>query len=454
MKNHNAAVGVFVTVGLIVFGVGIFLVGSRHDAFARHVEYYAEFTNLNGLTEGSKVRVAGMDAGQVIEVGVPDNPAHRFRIKLRINEKLHGLIRTDSLASIATEGVVGGTYVLVLPGKAASNPAPPLYTLPTKETADISKALDRAIVLLSDADATINDVRGKVSDALTSVTSTVGNVNQLVLGLKQGHGPAGMLLQDERLASHIRNTVSNTEKATQDLSHAVSQADSLVADFKGRNLPDKVDESVTLVKSTASNLNETSRTLKNVLASAMEPDKNGVDGATNIRESISNLNMASANMVDNSEALKHNFLFRGFFKRRGYYNLSSITPSQYRKEKIFTNPNNRRLWIDAGELFEEVEGDEVLSERGKQFLDRALAGSPIVSSAGVVMIEGYSDRETGEGSLVSTRRAAQIKIYLIQHFGIDRQVLGTVSMQNTPPKGLGKASWDGISLVFITSGRE
>jgi phospholipid/cholesterol/gamma-HCH transport system substrate-binding protein len=93
MRNKNLVVGFFVLAGLALFMVGLILIGNRHEAFAKHVDYYADFTNLAGLSKGSKVQVAGMDAGQVLEVAVPASPTARFRVKLRITEQLHGLVR-------------------------------------------------------------------------------------------------------------------------------------------------------------------------------------------------------------------------------------------------------------------------------------------------------------------------------------------------------------------------
>ena len=78
MRSHNFLVGLFVLAGLTIFTVGIFLVGNRHEAFTRHVEFYTEFTNLDGLTKGSDVKVAGMDAGQIVDVGVPTAPHRAF----------------------------------------------------------------------------------------------------------------------------------------------------------------------------------------------------------------------------------------------------------------------------------------------------------------------------------------------------------------------------------------
>src|SRR5215467_13776500 len=131
MENRN--VGLFVIGGLLLFGIGMFVIGDRHQAFARHTEYYSEFVNLAGMANGAKVRVAGMDAGQVLTIDVPDSPSSRFRVKWRIDTKLRGLVREDSVATIGTEGIVGGTYLSVRPGSAQAAEASELATIPSKE---------------------------------------------------------------------------------------------------------------------------------------------------------------------------------------------------------------------------------------------------------------------------------------------------------------------------------
>src|SRR5215471_1142804 len=102
MKNRNVNVGLFVLGGLLLFGAGMFLIGDRRQAFGRHVEYYSEFVSLAGLSNGAEVRVGGMDAGEVLAIGVPDSPSARFRVKFRINAKLRGLVRADSVVTIET----------------------------------------------------------------------------------------------------------------------------------------------------------------------------------------------------------------------------------------------------------------------------------------------------------------------------------------------------------------
>src|SRR5689334_16781263 len=110
MRNKNVNVGLFVVGGLVLFGAGLFLIGDRRQTFGEHVEYYSEFRNLAGLSKGATVRVGGMDAGEVLAINIPDSPPLRFRVRWRITAKLRELVRHDSVASVDTEGIVGGTY--------------------------------------------------------------------------------------------------------------------------------------------------------------------------------------------------------------------------------------------------------------------------------------------------------------------------------------------------------
>jgi phospholipid/cholesterol/gamma-HCH transport system substrate-binding protein len=452
MANRNLLIGIFVFVGLTLFTVGIFLVGDRHAAFARHVEFYTEFTNLDGLTTGSKVKVAGMDAGQIVDVGVPDSPSSRFRVKFQINKGLHGLVRTDSVVTIATEGVVGGTYLLVRPGSSAALAAAPLATLPSQEPLDMSKLLDRGMALLQDADTTLKQIGPKLGGTLDEVRTTVANVDNVVTGLKHGRGTAGMLLRDEAVASDIRRSVANVQQATADFRHASGQVDAMASDIRSRGVTQKLDETISSAKDAAANIDETSKQIRQTVAAATEPDEQGVDAATNVRESLSNVNTATANMADDSEALKHNFFLRGFFHRRGYYNLANVSPDTYRKDHVFSDPANERAWLPATELFikDGSSNSETLSARGKQVLNDAIVQDGGSALNRPMVIEGYSDGADSADQMSSSRnRAILVREYLQTRYQLDPNKLGIVAMRNSPPKGVGHSHWDGVCVVVL-----
>lgn len=451
MSNRNFVVGVFVFAGLALFSIGIFLVGDRHGAFSKHVEYYTQFTNLNGLTLGSKVKVAGMDAGQIVEIGIPASPSSAFRIKLQISEQLRGLVRNDSQVAIATEGVVGGTYLLVRPGSPQSLAAAPLTVLASQEPVDMSKLLERGMGLIKDADATVNQVGDKLSGALDNVTETVTNVNDLVVGLKRGKGAAGMLLRDETVATDIKQAVANAQQATADFRHASNQADSLVSDLRSRHLTQNIDETISTAKNIVTSLNESVQQIHQTIAVAAGDDKYGVDGGSNISESLSNLNLATANMAEGTEAFKHNFLVRGFFRRRGYYNLAHVSPADYRRNKSFSDPSNSRVWLASKELFQQdTNGSEVLSPGGKHLLDTAIAGlgESIVNRP--IVIEGYSNREnSGDRVAYSQTRAILVRQYLRDRFQLQTSDLDVIALGSEPPEGVQHSQWDGVSLVVL-----
>ena len=458
MKNRSLVVGVFVLAGLTPFTVGLFLIGNRHEAFSRHVEYYVEFTDLSGLTKGSKVQVAGMDAGAVIGIAVPATPSSRFRVHIRINDALHGLVRTDSIATIATEGVVGDTFLLVHPGSSKAPAASAGATLRSKEPTELADLLDQGKGVLTDVDVTVKNanglltsVGGNLNAALTGVRSLVGNANQVVIGLKEGRGPAGMLLHDQELATQIRHTVLNADQAAVNLNHASGQADAIISNIESRQLLQKADDALGNVKDASSNFDAISVQLRQTISDATGPDTQGVTAGANIRETLSNVNDATGNMVDDTEAVKHNFFLRGFFRHRGYYSLADLTPDEYRKDHFFTSPANQREWLAGDQLFEvDSHGTEHLTSQGRRLVDGgvmqlggAIIGRPMV-------IEGYSGGDVAaEQSALSESRALSIRAYLESRFHLDPGHIGTVPLSNSPPPGLGRPSWDGVCIVAL-----
>jgi phospholipid/cholesterol/gamma-HCH transport system substrate-binding protein len=288
---------------------------------------------------------------------------------------------------------------------------------------------------------------------LSEVKTTVGNANDVVIGLKEGKGPAGMLLRDEALAAQIRKAVTNAQDATDDFSRAAEHASSLVSDVQSRSFPKKIDETLASVKDTVNNLNATSKQVRQTVADFTGPDEKGVTAAENLRESLSNINTATANMADDTEALKHNFFLRAFFRSRGYFNLDRLSPDLYRKDRTFSRPDNRRAWLHADELFQLTADDaEQLTQKGRTLLNVTVGqyGATILQSP--LVIEGYSDTTDAAQRLATSRtRAILVRNYLQSHFQLDPSTIGSVALENRPPVGLDRGDWNGIAIVILSS---
>jgi phospholipid/cholesterol/gamma-HCH transport system substrate-binding protein len=175
-----------------------------------------------------------------------------------------------------------------------------------------------------------------------------------------------------------------------------------------------------------------------------------MSAGANIRESLTNANLATANIADDTEALKHNLLFRGFFKKRGYYNIANLSAEKYRKDRMFISPGNYRAWLVASDLFQKAaNGAEELSPEGKSRLNAAVTQHADAFAASPFVIEGYGG---GGGTLdqvsSSRNRAILVRDYLQRRFQLNSGSVGVVSLSNLPPPGLGHASWDGICIVI------
>ena len=468
MWNRNLGTGLFAILGMALFAVIIFLIGNQHSAFAKHIELFAEFRNVNGLAKGAKVQVAGLDAGEVKEISIPKSPSTGFRLKLRLNDQVRGLVRTDSVATIATEGVVGDKVLIILPGTSTSPEAAPFSTLPTKDTSDVAELIQKSTALVSNASVTMKTVGDRLTSTLDAVTTTVNNANNLVVGLNQGRGTIGMLLRDDKTAADIRQAVSNVRQASSSIGHASGQADALISDFQSRglggkvdaivsdiqsrNLGEKLDKTMQNAQSATHNIDLTTQQLHETITKAFATDTHGVDAGDNIRQSLSNLNQATGNMTEDTEALKHQFFFRGFFKQRGYFSMARLAPDKYRQDQVFANPKNQRVWIEAAELFESKQGGgEMLSRAGKARIDAAVAELGDRVMGGAVVVEGYAiSGAPGDQLAVSRGRAILVRDYLHTHFQLDNYNIGLVPLRGVPPPATQKDSWNGVCLVLLT----
>src|ERR1700722_10505275 len=464
MKNHNVIVGVFITAAIALFGAALFLIGNEHKAFRRHVVFYTSFQNVDGIPKGSKIRVNGMDAGELESIQIPSSPSQKFRLKMNVEERLRGLIREDSLVTVETDGLVGDKFLLIQGGTDRAAEAAPESTIQGKEPFEIGKLLEQAQGIMNQAGPTVTQLQGTMKDVsgrldttldtatgtLRTATGTIQNVDGVVLDVSKGKGAAGLLLEDPATAADVKQSIVNVRQTTDKLNTTTTRVDSLLADVQNRQLIPKIDDTLVSAKSATQNLDQTSQQVNTTLKSAFGEDQYGEDAGTNLQQSLTNLNQASGNLTDDTEALKHEFFFKGFYKHRGYYDLDGLPVEQYRAGQIFKSLPQSRQWIDAASLFTTNQsGEEVLSANGRQSIDQAVGQFKEIYNNPLI-IEGYASSGSPSDELVrSRRRAAMVQTYLELHYHLMPKNTGIVALKSTPPENAGKTTFDGVSLVSI-----
>lgn len=440
MDTRPVAVGAFVIGGLLLFALGLFLIGDRRMMFADTFEVYAEFSRIAALDNGAKVRVAGMDAGEVENIQVPAGPTGRFRIRMRIREDLHPIIRLDSVASIQNDGLVGNKFIQIETGTEQAASVPDKGTIQSREPFDIADLLqkmsdtidtvttmivgikaevDEALTAVSDtakgAQDLMNDVGKDVRVVLASTDKVASDLTAIVKGVREGRGSIGKLVNDDALYASVKAMAVDAEKAIANVREASEQAKGAIADFRGEGGPVK-----------------------------------GLTG--HIQQTLASARDAMSDLAENTEALKRNFFFRGFFNRRGYFDLDDVTVAEYRQGALQTRDRRvLRIWLGANVLFEkDATGTERLAEGGRLRLDSAMSQFVRYPRKSPLVVEGYAQEATGDGRyLVCRARAQLVRDYLISRFGLDPNYVATMPMGAEAKDSPAGASWNGIGLALF-----
>jgi phospholipid/cholesterol/gamma-HCH transport system substrate-binding protein len=221
-------VGLFVLMGLFILAVAIFYVTGAGILGPKYrlITYLPE---VEGLTLGAPVRLDGIEIGNVQSMTVTPHPPdqmHNITLVLRIDKKFQDNIRTDSNASLGTEGLLGNRYVTVKRGLTGTV-LPPNGILPGKEEAAMKLIVERGADLMQNLGALSGDLRGIVNQMREGqgtlgklmndpslydhMNEAIGRVDTMVASVQRGEGTVGKLVASDDLYNNLNSTVGHAE---------------------------------------------------------------------------------------------------------------------------------------------------------------------------------------------------------------------------------------------------
>lgn len=468
-SKKKMLLGIFLIGGVLLFAVGLFLIGSRKQIFSKHFEVYTDMSKMDTLQSGATVRVAGMDAGQVTAIQIPKSPSSKFRLTLQVDEKFHPIVREDSVTTIETAGMVGSKYIEITQGSTNSPECPAGGTLPSKEAAGMGELMQQGNAIAKDVQATIKDLHTNADQTLQSFTATAkhvdgmvvsvrGNVeriasnaahltstaNEIASGVQQGRGAAGKLLTDETVAQNVETTIAQAKQTSANAEQASGKIDAVITNFQQNDLGE--------IHKTLDNTSGMTSQLNQAVGTFLAKGNNDEDTAAALRNTVQGAQQAVTNFSDDTEALKHNFFLRGFFHRRGFFNLDDLTPSKYESSK-FVKKARVRVWIPAAGLFTAgSDGSQKITETGRSILDVDMSDLVPFLPNNPMVVEGYAVQGIPDQRYVTSRqRALEVREYLEKRFKLKPELVGMIPLGDRPPPGTGKTSWDGIGLALVVS---
>ncbi len=439
-SSRLVGVGAFVIGGILLFAIALFMIGERQMLFAKQFQIYTEFARLSGLQEGSTVQVNGMAAGEVKEIILPKSPAEKFRLRLEVREDLHPLIRTDSVASIRTEGLVGGQYLMIAAGSEQAPQAPVNSTIPSREPLGIGELLEQASHTVDVVNQTILMLRADIEGAIQNISATVQDADELI----------------NNVGADVKTIAATGAKITDDV-QAITQGvregrGSVGQLFASDELYRRATAIATEAEQTVANLRAATESAKKLLGDVGRKGGPAQGLATDLRDTLQRARDTLTNLSEDTEALKHNWFFSGYFKRRGYYSLRELSPEEYRRGVIEEGGRVKlRIWLDGSLLFaRQPDGTLALVDDGKARLDSAMGDFLKYTGSGPLIVEGYAQEGTSvDRFLESRQRAAVVRDYLVGRFGLNPDSAGVMPLGADAQGSPGGKSWDGVAIAIF-----
>jgi phospholipid/cholesterol/gamma-HCH transport system substrate-binding protein len=180
---------------------GLYQVALRHWKVQPTFHVRARFETIGGVEVGHRVRFQGIDAGVVERIVPPNQPGEPVELVLRIDERLRALVRTDSVARIISEGLIGAKIVEIAPGRPDAAPAAEMTRIASERPIELSDFLKRATTSLARLDA----VAGSAEKGLAEITT-------LAASIRRGEGSLGKLVQDDGLYQHLTDLSRRGER--------------------------------------------------------------------------------------------------------------------------------------------------------------------------------------------------------------------------------------------------
>lgn len=305
-SSKKVRVGIFVVVGTIILVGALYFIGSRQHIFSSNIELYSVFDNVSGLQVGNNVRYSGINVGTVTKIEMTE--VGKITVEMKVEEKSAHFIKKNAVATISSDGLVGSMVVNIVPGKEQQSDG-----VVRGDTIQSSKniGIDDMLVTLDKTSADLLKITHQVLEGkgtigtLISDTILAQNIQHTILELKktsEGTGvamakinriiskinydesAASVILSDTAAANQIRSVFANLERSSNDINVITKNLDNYLTEIKeGKGALNHITQDETFVK---------------------EMDATMVQ----IKEASEKLNQ-------NMEALQHNFLFRGYFRR-------------------------------------------------------------------------------------------------------------------------------------------
>jgi phospholipid/cholesterol/gamma-HCH transport system substrate-binding protein len=313
----NALLGMMVLAGMLVLVFALYLIGQDDALFQKNFVLKTRFENVGGLVAGHNVRYSGINVGTVKSVVFINDTA--IEVTMLIREDMQQIIRKNAVASLGTDGIIGNKVVNLTPTKEGpADLVQPNDMIRSREEVSVSEIMETLHYT--------NQNVAVITDGLKETVHRINTSTQLAT-----------LLEDNSISVNLKAALVNIRNASNDAAGMMDELHAAIGGIergegtvgvllKDTSLAYNLEEAVAKIQTVANHADQLARDL-NQLTNTLDKDYNSGGGPASailrdsvmtddLRQTLRNVETGTAAFSENMEALKHNFLFRGYFKRQ------------------------------------------------------------------------------------------------------------------------------------------
>lgn len=206
LKNYKIRLGLFVTAGIILFFLAIFVIGKQKNLFDPVFAVKANFQNVSGLQVGNAVRFSGINVGTVDQIIIVNDST--VQVTLLVKKEVQKFIKDDSEAGIGSEGIIGDKLVVLSRG------------------GNSNKVVKDGQLLLSSEPIETDEIMESLQITADNAAIATEEVAEILTKVNSGKGSLGKLINDDSMAKDLDATMTNLKTSTKKLDENMEAAKS------------------------------------------------------------------------------------------------------------------------------------------------------------------------------------------------------------------------------------
>ena len=186
--------GMFVIIGLVLFVGTVYFVGKQKNLFGSTFHLKAQFKTVSGLKEGNNVRFSGINIGTVDGIELLTDTS--VMVTLVIKKEVQQFIKTDAIASIGSDGLMGDKVLTITPGAVNGTEVKNNDMITSKSAVEMA------------------DIMGSLKTSVDNAGIITAQLAELTYKVNNGNGALSKLISDEGFSNSIKNTLTNLQTSS------------------------------------------------------------------------------------------------------------------------------------------------------------------------------------------------------------------------------------------------